>query len=274
MAGDFNARDDYGRNLNEIIVELCKRGAIVDTKNRKGLTALHKAAMIGYQECVQELLRIGAMISNIREYAPVTNSRGTLYTDCRPLIRTEIQQRRRRSAFDSFISNHIEHRPYIDSIYSMCFPSGDLRVAEPSVGWPRAETVRNKFYFDEIFYYLHLHVANVLTKKEPTTTQVTTTTTTTTSTVTTSYGTDTITTVSTITHAPFDSFSTITELANNRSDTATLMTVLSQRLKFYLKPDTSTVVVDSSSDDDDDDDDDDDNDDDNDDDDDEYLVYG
>ena len=169
---DINGRDYYRSNLNKIIVELCKRGAKVDTKNHMGLTALHKASMIGYQECVQELLRIGAMISNIREYAPVINRRGTLYTDCRPLIRTEIQQRRRRSAFDSFISNHIEHRPYIDSIYSMCFPSGDLRVAEPSVGWSRAETVRNKFYFDEIFYYLHLHVANVLTKKEPATTPV------------------------------------------------------------------------------------------------------
>ena len=55
------------------------------------------------------------------------------------------------------------YQPYKDQIYSSTvLPSGDLRVATPPdpVGWSRAETIRNKHYFDEILFYAHLYVTN------------------------------------------------------------------------------------------------------------------
>ena len=70
------------------------------------------------------------------------------------MILDEIQHRLRRAAFDSFISHHIEYPPLIHNIYSRCYPSGDLRVASPVIGWDRAEAVRNKYYFDELYAFL------------------------------------------------------------------------------------------------------------------------
>jgi hypothetical protein len=120
------------------------------------------------------------------------------------MIIDEIQHRLRRAAFDSFISHHIEYPPFIDIIYLTCYPSGDLRVASPAIGWYRAEAVRQKYYFDEIFFHVHMHVANVLSKK--------------------AHG----------TLARYNQFQDY--LAKKNDDTSTLMTVLSDRLKEYLKP--------------------------------------
>jgi len=117
---------------------------------------------------------------------------------CKEMILSETQHRLQRAAFDSFINHHIEYPPLINNIYSTCYPSGDLRIALPVIGWDRAEAVRNKFYFDEVLFYVHLYVAKSLAMK---------------------------------TNSSINAY-----LASSSDDTSTLMTVLSDRLKRYLKP--------------------------------------
>ena len=116
------------------------------------------------------------------------------------MIRVEIEHRRKRAAFDAFIIRHIEYPPYINRIYSLCYPTDDLIVAAPDVGLPRAQCISNKYYFDEVFHYLHMHVAKVCTKASTNTT------------------------------------SSLAQLAADSDASSTLMTVLVDRLKLYLKP--------------------------------------
>ena len=133
------------------------------------------------------------------------------HPECKQMILDEILHRLRRAAFDSFINHHIKYPRLINSIYSRCYPSGDLRVASPAIGWDRAEAVRNKHYFDEVLFYVHVYVANELAKKAKIPQKRT--------------------------RASSRRCSNIQAyLATNSDDTSTLMTVLSDRLKMYLKP--------------------------------------
>ena len=107
----------------------------------------------------------GSEISDIKKYAPSRRAFDeNLKTDCRSIILAEIKNRRKRAAFDSFIERHIKYQPYIDRISQICYPSGEKIIAAPPVGWARADEVRDKFYFDEIFFYLHLFVSKVFTQ--------------------------------------------------------------------------------------------------------------
>jgi len=164
-------------------------------------TALELACSCSKTKVVALLLDSGAFIKDdIQCYRPDQLVRG----DCRPLVEIAKEQRRRRTLFDSFVTHHIEYPPLIDNIYSTCFPSGTLRVTVPPVGWLRADAVRNKYYLDEVFFYLHLHVAAVHTKK-----------------------------LSSGAVASNNS-SGFTELACNSDDTSTVMALLADRLKLYL----------------------------------------
>jgi hypothetical protein len=145
--------------------------------------------------------------------------------DCRPLILEEIEHRKKRIVFDNFITHHIDYPSYKLAIYSTCYPT-DILVAAPSIGWKLAEEIRNKYFFDEIFFILHLHVANLLSRKEP---HRSTTANASSTTITSTAETTTIKTLLT-------SSTSITELANNNNDTSLLMNLLTDRLKEYLKP--------------------------------------
>jgi len=183
-------------NQIECARELLLRGADVNLVDRYGWSPLKLAAGEGYTEICRMLLDNQANINgDIDDYVP---SEGR--SDCRPMILAETEHRRKRATFDSFIDHHIEYPPYKNRIYSICYPQGNIKIAEPPVGWSRAETVRNKYYFDEIFFYLHLNVAKI------------------------------------ITNSTSDHYSNITALAVNSDATSTLMTVLVDRLKLYLKP--------------------------------------
>ena len=78
------------------------------------------------------------------------------------MIFAEVEHRRKRALFDSFISHHIEYQPYINSIYTLCYPTGSIQVAKPPVGWIRAEAIRDKYYLDEVFFYLHMVVMMIV----------------------------------------------------------------------------------------------------------------
>ena len=192
------------RGFTEYIELLLNRGADINSRDDDNRTALHNAARCGYIECVALLLNKGAAIDDddIDSYKPVNEEEDEDedLPDCRPMILAEIEHRRKRAAFDAFIAHHIEYPPYINRIYSLCYPSDDLIVAAPDVGWPRAQSISNKYYFDEVFHYLHMHVAKVCTQ------------------------------------ASTNTSSSLAQLAIDSDATSTLMTVLVDRLKLYLKP--------------------------------------
>ena len=191
----------YG--YSEIVDLLLTRGANVNRRDSSNQTALTWAANRGRIECVALLLNKGAVIDDdIETYDPENDdaNENEDLPDCRPMILAEIEHRRKRAAFDAFIIHHIEYPHYINRIYTLCFPSGDLIVAAPDVGWPRAQSISNKYYFDEVFHYLHMHVAKVCTQASTNTT------------------------------------SSLAQLATDSNATSTLMTVLVNRLKLYLKP--------------------------------------
>ena len=202
---DINSKDNYNHTALSFAAYyghlqcmelLLARGADINSRNNENHTALHDAAKPGHEACVSFLLNKGAAIDDdINSYQP----HGFCF-DCGPLIEAEIEHRRMRAAFDTFNHHHIEYPPYIDIIYSRCYPTGDLIVAAPAIGWHAAQCISNKYYFDEVFYYLHMHVAKICTQSSSNTT------------------------------------SSIIQLATTSDATSTLMTVLVDRLTMYLKP--------------------------------------
>ena len=226
---DIHDKDIYDRTILHfaslgghinIIEMLLERGFDINSKINDGRTALHIAAQFGRMNAVELLLQRGIDIDDdIDRYAPFEeyeDENGIIInpTDCRPIIVTEIDNRRKRPIFDSFINHHIEYQPYINIIYTRCFPTGNVQVAKPPVGWTIAEAVRDKYYFDEIFFYLHMHVSNL-------------------------YSITTNNMKSRVTRSSKQKCSNSTDqLANNSNKTSTLMIVLTDRLKMYLKPNT------------------------------------
>ena len=169
-------------------------------------TPLHWTTNYGYLHQTSQLLDHGAIISNnINEYEFKNRIPGL--HDCIPRIRDEMDNRLKRSDFDTFIKRHIEYTKYTSSIYTTCWPLGNLTIARPPIGWSKAINLRDKYYFDEIFFHLHLHIANIYTKK-----------------------------TSKMSRSQ-SNYSSITELATNNNDTFRLLTILStDQLILYLKP--------------------------------------
>jgi len=199
------------RNGHSNIVEiLLSRGIDMNIKNEGDETALHSASFYSHANVVEILLANGIEIDNdFDKYAPNDGDEDADIIDCRPIIFAEVEQRRhrrKRALFDAFINHHIQYQPYINSIYTQCYPTGNVQVAKPSVGWIAAETIRDKYYFDEVFFYLHMHVANLYTNTRP----------------------DTVTTTSLVNSMNYS--------ASNSDKTATFMTILTDRLKMMLKP--------------------------------------
>ena len=204
---DVNSKTDFNiaalayaavYGYSEVVEMLLSRGVDINSRDNRNRTALTCATHHGNEECVALLLNNGAAIDDdIDSYEPGDDDDRT---DCRPMILAEIEHRRKRAAFDTFIQHHIEYIPYITRIYTLCYPSNDLIVAAPDRGWHQAQSISNKYYFDEVFHYLHMHVAKVCTQ------------------------------------ASSNTASSLTQLAINSDATSTLMTVLVDRLKMYLKP--------------------------------------
>ena len=191
----------YNRN-SDVVELLLSRGTDINSRDNGNWTALTYAARNGQQACVALLLNKGADIDkdDVDSYKPYYDGDDNNMIDCRTMILAEIEYRRKRAAFDTFIQNHIEYMPYINHIYTRCYPTGDLIVAAPAIGWHQAQSISNKYYFDEVFHYLHMHVTNVCTQ------------------------------------ASSNTINSLTQLSIDNDATSTLMTVLVDRLKMYLKP--------------------------------------
>ena len=96
------------------------RGIDINSKDNDGSTALVDATTWSNMECVEILLERGIDIDDdINKYAPYesqdVDADGNIieFTDCRPMIFSEVEHRRKRALFDSFINHHIEYQPYI-----------------------------------------------------------------------------------------------------------------------------------------------------------------
>jgi ankyrin repeat protein len=204
-----------GNHLNNVNL-LLEKGIDVSDRDYFGHTSLIIAANNCYVDMVCILLERGIIIDHdIDDYAPDEYLAHEFeeideeVPDCRPLILTEVENRRKRAFFDSFIIRHIEYQPYINNIYARCYSAGNLQVAKPPVGWITAEAISDKYYFDEVFFYLHLHLANLYASKEKIR----------------------------FTRSSGKCSNSTNNLANNNNRTSTLMTILTDRLKMCLKPD-------------------------------------
>ena len=229
-----------GQGQLDVVRLLLDRNADIESSNINGQTALVAAACQGQLDVVRLLLDRNAAIESkhdncsalvgaaLHDHLDVVrllldrnaNIDNDLVDeienpDVKNMVSEEISHRRRRAAFDAFIDRHIEYQPLKRRIYSRCYPDGDLRVARPLVGWTIAQAVRDEHYLDEILFYVHMHVANVVTRSVK------------------KYTND------DVEHAD-GTVSTMSEckdhFASSNNKTYTLMKVLADRLTDYLKP--------------------------------------
>ena len=66
----------------------------------------------------------------------------------------------------ALISVYIEYDLYRSLIYQKCYPTGNIRFPKPITGWDIAYKVTEKYYYDEIFFYLHMYVASRVDSRE------------------------------------------------------------------------------------------------------------
>ena len=179
----------------------------IDIKDYRGMTALHWAVNHNRMDIVKVLLERGIDIDdNIDIYNTSNHDENVEVIDFKPILFAELERRRKKPLFDSFINYHIKYQPYINSIYTRCFPTGNQQLI-PTVGWGAAEAISEKYYFDEIFFNLHMSIANFYTNKRP----------------------GRLITSSSMSSS-FEFF------ANNSDKTSTLMIILTDFLKIMLKP--------------------------------------
>jgi len=146
-----------------IVQRLLMEDKISISSSVNNKTALHAAANRGHLDIVKLLLERGIEIDLVQmfgdgAYAPAENEHradGTtiVFTNCNATIYAEYIDREKKAQFDAFIRHNIEYQPSINKIYSRCWDEARPQVAKPRlVSWTEAEAIRDKYYFDEIFF--------------------------------------------------------------------------------------------------------------------------
>ena len=77
-----------------------------------------------------------------------------------------IQSEQQRIKLYAIINVYIEYDLYRSLIYQRCYPTGNIKYPEPITGWDVAYRVTEKYYYDEIFFYLHIYVASRVDSRE------------------------------------------------------------------------------------------------------------
>ena len=77
-----------------------------------------------------------------------------------------ITSEKQRIKFYAIIDLYIEYDLYRSLIYQKCYPTGNIKYPEPITGWDVAYRVTEKYYYDEIFFYLHMFVASRVDSRE------------------------------------------------------------------------------------------------------------
>ena len=142
------------RGYIECVVLLLDNGANMNIKRDDDVTILHMAAE--HKQILRLLLDKGVNIENEIVDIQIDESK--------QMILEEIEHRAKRKIFDTFVNLHIEYVFYKSNIYHICYPR-DLVVAAPQVGWLKAQKVVNKYFFDEILFYIELNVARTIGKR-------------------------------------------------------------------------------------------------------------
>jgi ankyrin repeat protein len=157
-----------GEDKENAVKLLLSRGAdtelTIESYSGLPITALGYAAMCNARKTLRILCDHGAiidknLIENIEE--KVAFNRENDIT--KKMLLDEIENRLRRKAFEFFTDHYIENKHYKNKIYEICYPN-DTIVALPSIGWLKAEKLRDKYYHEEIFFYIHLQVAKTIMK--------------------------------------------------------------------------------------------------------------
>ena len=187
-------------NHIDVVRLLIEKGANVDIGD-EGTTPIYSAVLENNTKIVRLLLDTGCDLDDkyvIPNLLNINRRDGRSCEESKKLVTTEVLDRIRRKKFDIFINHYIEYHIYKDTIYSICYPNG-LKVAKPvEVGWERAEELRDKYFFEEICFYVHCYVASNYTSSK--------------------------------------NCSNLIQTARNMNDACTIITVLINRLKLYLKP--------------------------------------
>ena len=84
----------------------------------------------------------------------------------RSAIISLIKSEQRRIKLYAIINVYIEYDLYRSLIYQRCYPTGNIKYPEPITGWDVAYRVTEKYYYDEIFFYLHIYVASRVDSRE------------------------------------------------------------------------------------------------------------
>ena len=187
----------------ETVKLLCTRDINIELQNSAEMTAVYAAATSKNFDCMRYLLDRNASITELG----ILRLANVMSEEAIRIFSQEFKDRSRRSNFDNFIAYHIDYPSYIEKIFTFCYPLGSM-AATPHVGWDRADQFLNKYYFEEILFYVHMHVAQVCTRsvqKISSSTVVSTK-------------------------------NSIEAFANNDNKTFTLMKVLADKLTEFLKP--------------------------------------
>ena len=116
-----------------------------------------------------------------------------------------IKSEQQRVKFYATINAYIEYDLYRSLIYQKCYPTNNIKFPEPITGWDVAYRVTEKYYYDEIFFYLHMYVASRVDSRECS--------------------------------------SNRGRFASNSNRTYELMNVLTSKLKEYIKLDVSKLLL-------------------------------
>lgn len=153
---EYNALHRACSNNNlECVGLLLDAGHPINLTNRFGVRAIDIALESENMDIVRHLLDRNAFID--RDLA--IGSR---------FIKDEVYNRTSKTEFDSFINTYIESATTKESIQSVFYPDNyggqfpsRWYPSTPIIGWQRARELVHKYYFDDIFFILHFHVAIV-----------------------------------------------------------------------------------------------------------------
>ena len=77
-----------------------------------------------------------------------------------------IKSEQQRVKLYAIINVYVEYDLYRSLIYQRCYPTDNVKYPEPITGWDVAYRVTEKYYYDEIFFYLHIYVASRVDSRE------------------------------------------------------------------------------------------------------------
>jgi len=147
-------------NHIDVVEELCERGAELDTQDHSGFSAVTISAIRGHKDCVKLLLNRGSSLTSIQ------NSLNSINDEIQEVISEEVIFRSNKERLEVFINASIEFNPHKNHIYSLCYPPSHKKRAIPLIGFEKTIAILENYYFDEIFLNLHLHIATVYKDKE------------------------------------------------------------------------------------------------------------